>query len=93
MQQIRNAGAYEFVVMLAATTFGFLGGPVWIAVAAGLLLALSTFQEYAELQPRLNRVGGTRLMASTMLMATFTCMFFAALCFAIGRALAWVFTA
>jgi hypothetical protein len=64
MQHIKNPGAYEFVVMLAATTFGFVGGPVWIAAAAGLLLTFSTFQEYAGLQGRLIRVGGTRLMVN-----------------------------
>ena len=93
MRQFRNAGSYEFVVMLAATTFGFLGGPLWIAPAAGLLLTLSTFQEYAGLQPRLVRAGGARLMASVMLMTALTCLLFASLCFGVGRGIRWLLSA
>jgi len=91
MQTFRNAGFYEFVVMLAATTFCFLGGPLWIALAAGLLLSISTFQEYSSLQPRLARTGGTRLVAGTVVMTAFTCCVFAALCFGAGRVLARLF--
>jgi hypothetical protein len=93
MQRIKGAGAYEFAVMLAATTFGFLGAPLWIAPAAGLLLTLSTFQEYSGLQPRLARAGGPRLVAGAMLMTALTCLSFAALCFSMGRALRWLFSA
>jgi hypothetical protein len=93
MQRIKDAGAYEFAVMLATTTLGFLGGPLWIAPAAGLLLTLSTFREYSDLQPRLARAGGTRLLAGTMLMTALTCLSFAALCFSMGRALRWLLNA
>jgi hypothetical protein len=90
MQQTKSIGTYEFVVMLAATTFGFLGGPPWIAPATGLLLTLSTFREYVGLQQRLARAGGTRLIAGAMLMTALTSLLFAALCFGMGRALAWI---
>ena len=92
MRQIKNTGAYEFVVMLAATTFGFLGGPLWIAPAAGLLLTLSTFQEYAGLQPRLVRAGGAQT-AGAMLLTAFTCLVFASLCFGMGRGIRWLLSA
>jgi hypothetical protein len=93
MNQIRNAGALEFIVMLGATAFGFLGWPLWIAPAAGMLLTLSTFREYAGLQPRLARAGGSRLVAGAMLMTVLTCLTFAAICFSMGRALRWLFSA
>jgi hypothetical protein len=89
MQQFKNAGAYEFLVMLAATTLGFLGGPLWIAPTAGLLLTLSTFQEHGALQPRLAR-GGARLMAGAVLMIALTCIVFASICFGIGRGIRWL---
>jgi hypothetical protein len=93
MQRLKDTGPYEFAVMLAATAAGYLGGPLWIAATAGLLLTLLSFQEYSGLQPRLARVGGTRLLAGAMLMTALTCLGFASLCFGIGRVLRWLLSA
>ena len=93
MRQTRNLGVYEFVVMAVATTFGFLGAPLWITPAAGLLLALSTFREYAGLQPRLIRAGGARLIAGAAVMTVLTCLLFTSLCFGVGRGIRWLLSA
>jgi hypothetical protein len=84
---------YELLVMLALAGLSFAGAPEYIIVAGAALLTLSTFYEYAHLQPRFIRVGATRLMAGGMLLAGVTSLVFASLCYAVGRIFAWLIAA
>jgi hypothetical protein len=88
-----DAGKFELIVMLAVAGLSFVGAPYYIAFLGAFLLTISTLQEYAHLQPRLERAGATRLMAGGVLLAAATSVAFASLCFAIGRFFAWLIAA
>ena len=87
-------GTFELVVMLALAALSFAGAPAYIIILGGAaLLFLSTLHEHAHLQPRLARVGATRLMAGSVATAAAMSIAFATLCFAIGRFFAWLIAA
>lgn len=87
--QIRDAGGLEFAVMLGIAILAYAGAPYYVALLGASLLILTTIYEYAPLQPRLARAGGSAV-AGSMLVTAATSLAFASLCFAIGRTFAWL---
>jgi hypothetical protein len=85
-----DSGRFELIVMLALAGLSFVGASIYIIVAGAALLTLSTLHEYAHLQPRFVKAGATRLMAGSVLAAAGMSLAFASLCYAIGRAFAWL---
>jgi ABC-type cobalamin transport system permease subunit len=76
--------------MLVVAGLAFAGAPYFVALVGAVILAISTLQEYAHLQPRFARAGAIRLMAGGVFLAAVTGLAFASLCFAIGRLFAWL---
>jgi hypothetical protein len=93
LKRSTRAGHYELAVMLALAGLAFAGAPALVIVAGAALLTLSTLYEYAHLQPRFVRAGATGLLTGGMLLAALTSLVFAALCYAVGRAFAWLIAA
>jgi hypothetical protein len=83
----------ELIVMLLLALGSFLGAPFYVTFAAAALLTCSTLYEYAHLQPRFEKRGGSRLLIGGLLLAAIMSFSFAALCFAIGRFFAWLIAA
>jgi hypothetical protein len=85
-----DTGKFELVVMLALAALSFVGASAYIIFAGAGLLLLSTFHEYAHLQPRLARASATRLLAGAVATAVGMSVAFASFCFGIGRFFAWL---
>jgi hypothetical protein len=88
-----RSGHHELVLMLVLAGLSFAGAPAYFIVAGAALLMLSTLHEYAYLQPRFIRAGAARLMAGGIFLAALTSLVFASLCYALGRAFAWLIAA
>jgi hypothetical protein len=88
-----RSGYFELAVMLTLAGLSFVGAPAYVVPAGAALLTFSTLYEHAHLQPRLARAGATRLMAGGIALAALTSLVFASLCYAIGRAFAWLIAA
>ncbi len=93
LKRSTKSGYYELIVMLALAGLSFLGAPALIIVAGAALLTLSTFYEYAHLQPRFAKASAAHVMAGSMLLTALTSLVFASLCYAVGRLFAWVIAA
>ena len=75
--------------MLGIAILAYAGAPYYVALLGASLLILTTVYEYAPLQPRLARAGASAVAGSVLVTAA-TSLAFASLCFAIGRAFAWL---
>ena len=93
MKRGTRSGYYELIVMLALAGLSFLGAPALIVAGGAVLLTLLTFYEYAHLQSCFLKVGATHVMAGSMLLTVLTSLVFASLCYAVGRAFAWLIAA
>jgi hypothetical protein len=85
-----KTGYFELLVMLVLAGASFAGAPAYIVLGGAGVLLLSTLHEYAHLQPRLARVGASRLLVGGVALAALTSLAFASVCFAIGRFFAWL---
>jgi hypothetical protein len=90
LKRSTRSGHYELAVMLALAGLAFAGAPALIIAAGAALLTLSTLYEYAHLQPRFVRAGAAHVMGRGIFLAALTSLVFATLCYAVGRAFAWL---
>jgi hypothetical protein len=82
----------SFSAILFTTLGGFLGAPIWVAVAgASILLLVSLFlheQIYTAYETRTNRVAQTLLLSGSLVNAAMT----AGAAFGLGQLLRFIWT-
>jgi hypothetical protein len=81
--------AYICIVLSAA--FGYLNGPLWTVVLAGVVLMVLSVTEQQKLRARLAAVGATEISMAAVLASLANAMVVSAGAFALGHLVRWLF--